>query len=94
VLVLNGKDRGKKGKVLAVNPKEGKLIVEKVNFVFKHIKPKKSGQPGGIVKAEGAMYVSKVQLVCQKCLRQTRIARGFDKDGKKIRLCKKCGSTI
>ena len=60
VIVLNGKERGKKGKVMAVSPKEGKVIVEGLNMVSKHVKPRKMGEQGGIVKAEGAMYASKV----------------------------------
>ena len=64
VVVLSGKDKGKKGEVLAVSPKEGKVIVEKVNMVSKHVKPRRMGEPGGIIKAEGAMYACKVQVVC------------------------------
>ena len=67
VVVLSGKDKGKKGTVLTVSPKEGKVIVEKVNMVSKHVKPRRMGEPGGIIKAEGAMYASKVQLVCPRC---------------------------
>ena len=63
VVVLSGKERGKKGKVMAVSPKEGKVIVEKINMVSKHMKPRRMGETGGIVKAEGAMYASKVQIV-------------------------------
>mgnify|MGYP002520281928 CR=1 FL=1 len=63
VVVLSGKDKGKKGQVLAVSPSEGKVIVEKVNMVSKHVKPRRMGEPGGIVKAEGAMYACKV--VCK-----------------------------
>ena len=63
VIVLSGKDKGKTGQVMAVSPKEGKVIVEKVNMVSKHVKPKKMGEQGGIIKAEGAMYASKVQIV-------------------------------
>ena len=62
VVVLSGTQRGKKGKVLQVSPKEGKVIIEKVNLVSKHVKPRKMGEAGGIVKAEGAMYASKVQV--------------------------------
>ena len=67
VVVLSGKNKGKKGKVMAVSPKEGKVIVENVNMVSKHIKPRRMGEAGGIVKAEGAMYASKVQIVCPRC---------------------------
>ena len=72
VVVLSGTQRGKKGKVLQVSPKEGKVIIEKVNLVSKHVKPRKMGEAGGIVKAEGAMYASKVQVVCPHCNKPTR----------------------
>ena len=75
VIVLSGKDKGKKGKVLEVSPKERKVIVENVNMVTKHVKPRKMGDQGGIVKAEGAMYACKVMLVCPKCGKPTRIAQ-------------------
>ena len=65
VVVLSGSQKGKKGKVMAVSPKEGKVIIEKVNLVSKHVKPRRMGEQGGIVEAEGAMYASKVQIVCQ-----------------------------
>lgn len=94
VIVLSGKERGKKGKVVAVSPKEGKVIVEKVNMISKHTKPKKMGDAGGILKAEGAMYASKVQLVCPHCKKPTRIAHKIAEDGTKQRICKKCGETI
>ncbi len=94
VIVLSGKERGKKGKVLAVSPKEGKVIVEKVNMVSKHVKPKKMGEQGGIVKAEGALYACKVQLVCPHCSKPTRVAHKIFEDGTKGRICKKCGETL
>ncbi len=93
VLVISGKDKGKKGKVLAVSPKEGKIIVEKVNIVSKHIKPRRMGEPGGIIQAEGAFYASKAQIVCPACKEATRVGHEI-KDGKKIRICKKCGKAL
>lgn len=93
VVVLSGKDKGKKGTVMAVSPKEGKVIVEKVNMVSKHVKPRKMGEAGGIIKAEGAMYSSKVQLVCPHCKKPTRIGHKIQ-DGKKDRTCKKCGKAL
>lgn len=90
VKIISGKDRGLTGKVIAVSPAEGKVIVEKRNMVTKHVKPRKAGDPSGIVKAEGAMYACKVQLVCPKCKKQTRAAYKFDENGKKIRICAKC----
>lgn len=95
VMVLSGKDRGKIGKILAASPKERKVMVEGVNIVSKHVKPRKSGQEGGIVKAESALYACKVQLVCPHCNKPTRIAHKFEEDGnKKRRMCKKCGELI
>lgn len=89
VVVINGKDRGAKGKVLQVSPSEGKVIVEGINIVSKHVKPRQMGEPGGIIKAEAALYADKVQVVCPKCGRATRVGHGYDKDGNKMRVCKK-----
>ncbi len=94
VIVLNGKDRGKKGKVLAVSPKEGKVIVEHINMVTKHVKPRRMGETGGIVKAEGAMYACKVQVVCPRCNKPTRVGHKVLEDGSKERICKKCGESL
>ena len=94
VVILSGKDKGKKGKVIAVSPKEGKVIIEGCNMVTKHVKPKQMGQTGGIVKAEGALYASKVMLVCPKCGKPTRLAHKILSDGTKERLCKHCGETF
>ena len=94
IVVLSGKDKGKEGKIVAVSPKEGKLIVEGVNVVSKHVKPRRAGEEGGIVKTEGALYACKVQLVCPKCGKATRIAHKIAEDGKKKRSCKKCGEVI
>ncbi len=94
VIVINGKDRGKQGKVLQVSPSEGKVIVEKVNVATKHVKPRRAEEQGGLVKAEAALYADKVQLVCPKCKRPTRVGHFIDDNGKKFRVCKKsdCGA--
>ncbi len=89
VVVINGKYRGKRGEVLEVSPKENKVIVKGVNIVTKHVKPKKQGQQGGLVKAESALYASKVQLVCPKCHRPTRTGHKINAKGQKVRTCKK-----
>ena len=94
VIVLSGKDRGKKGKILQVSPKEGKVIVEGINMVSKHVKPRKQGDEGGIVKAEGAMYACKVQIVCPRCGKPTRVSHKIYEDGTKQRICKKCGEAL
>ena len=98
VIILSGKDKGKKGKVLEVSPEEGKIIVEGRNIVTKHVKPRRMGEAGGIVKAEGALYASKVMIVCPKCGKPTRVAHKFAETGenfeKKIRICKHCGDSL
>ena len=96
VLVLSGKSRGKQGKVLEVSPKEGKVIVEKANMVTKHIKPKRQGEVGGRVEAEGAIYACKVQVICPKCKMPTRVGYKVLEDGTKVRVCKNkdCGETF
>ena len=93
VQIISGKDKGKSGKVLEVSPSEGKVIVEGLNMVTKHVKPRQQGQPGGIVKAEGALYASKVMPVCPKCKKAVRVGHEM-KDGKKVRVCKKCGAEL
>ena len=93
VIVLSGKDKGKKGKVLKADPKALKLVVEGVNVATKHQKPRKQGEEGGIIKSETPIYACKVQLVCPKCGKATRVAHKLA-DGKKTRVCKKCGAEI
>ena len=92
VQIISGRDKGLQGKVLAVSPKEGKVIIEGRNMVTKHVKPRRQGEQGGIVKAEGAMYASKVMPVCPKCGKATRVGHAVNSDGKKVRVCKKCGA--
>ena len=94
VVVLSGKDKGKQGKILEVMPKEGKVVVEKVNMVSRHTKPRKQGDQGGIIKKEAPIYACKVQRVCPKCGKPTRAAHKVQADGKKVRICKKCGAEI
>ena len=93
VSVLSGKDKGKQGKVLIADPKGLKVVVEGVNVATKHQKPRQQGQDGGIIKTETPIYASKVQLVCPKCGKGTRVAHKIT-DGKKTRVCKKCGAEI
>ena len=101
VVIISGRDRGKKGKVMQVSPKEGKVIVENANFVQKHVKPRRMGEPGGIIKAESAIYACKVQVVCPKCGKPTRVGHKVEKKtvaGKEknvsVRICKKCGAEL
>ncbi len=94
VVVLSGKDKGKQGKVLSAAPKAGKVIVEGINMASCHVKPRREGEEGGIIKKATPMYVSKVMLVCPKCNKPTRAAHKLLDDGKKVRVCKKCGAEI
>ena len=90
VVVLSGDDKGKKGEVIAVSPKENKVIVEGAHIIHKHVKPRRQGETGGIVDAEGAFYASKVALYCPDCKKGVRVKMNVDGD-KKIRVCAKCG---
>ena len=94
VIVLSGRDKGKQGKVLNSDPKSGKVIVEGISVAKKHQKPRKQGDEGGIIKMETPIYASKVMRVCPKCDKPTKPAHSFSDDGKKLRICKKCGAEI
>ena len=94
VVVLSGKDKGKQGKILAVDPKGGKVVVEGINMVSRHTKPRRQGEEGGIIKKEAPMYACKVMRVCPKCGKATRPAHKTLVDGKKVRVCKKCAAEI
>ena len=93
VVVNSGDDAGKKGKVLEAMPKDNKVVVEGVNIRTKHTKPRKAGEAGGIVKAEGAINASKVNLYCSKCQAGRRVKTEI-KNGTKVRVCAKCGQEI
>jgi ribosomal protein L24, bacterial/organelle len=93
VIVLSGKDKGKSGRVMSVDKKDGKVVVESVNMVSRHTKPRQQGQEGGILKKEAPMYASKVMRVCPKCSKPTRPAHKLTGD-KKVTVCKKCGAEI
>ncbi len=84
---------GHKGKVLEVMPEERKVIVEGMNMVSRHTKPRQQGEQGGIIKKEAPLYACKVQVVCPKCGKPTRVGHKVT-DGKKARVCKKCGAEI
>ena len=94
VVVLSGKDKGKKGKVLVTMPTSGKITVEGINVATVHNKAKKQGEQSGIIHKEIPMYVCKVMRVCPKCDKPTRPAFKLLADGQKSRVCKKCGETI
>jgi len=93
VVVISGESKGIKGKVIAASPEEGKVIVEGANIVSKHTKARRQGDKSQIVKTEGAIYACKVQLYCPKCQKGVRTKTKMV-DGKKIRVCAKCGAEI
>ena len=93
VQVLSGNDKGTKGEVLEVIPKDSKVVVKGVNVRKKHLKPRKQGEEGGIIPVECAINSSKVNVVCSKCGKPARIGYKVEND-KKVRICKKCGTVI
>ena len=97
VVVLSGDSKGTRGKVIATSPEEGKVIVAGANIVSKHTKARRQGENSQIIKTEGAMYASKVQLVCPKCDKGVRTKVKFVTKGDKqvkVRVCAKCGAEI
>ena len=94
VVVLSGRDKGKQGKVMSVDPDGAKAIVEGVNVAKRHKKPRKEGQPGGIISQETPIHISKLMRVCPKCNKPTKPAHDFNDSGEKFRVCKKCGVKI
>jgi len=94
VIVISGDDKGKKGKVLAAYPKEGKVLVEGVNMVTKHRRPRKQGDTAGIIHQEAPIYVNKVMIICGKCKKPTRVGYQVLASGEKVRVCKKCNETL
>ena len=93
VEVLSGNDKGKTGEVLEVIPKADKIIVKGINIRKKHVKPRKQGEEGGIIPIEVAIPSAKVNVVCTKCGKATRIGYSEEK-GEKVRICKKCGNKL
>ena len=94
VIVLSGRDKGKEGKVLNVDPKNQKVVIEGVSVAKVHQRPRKEGEEGGIIKKETPIYACKVMRVCPKCHKPTKEAHGTGKDGNKVRICKACGEEI
>ncbi len=93
VLIISGKDRARKGKVIESFPKQGKVVIEGINLRKKHMRPKKSGEKGQIVETPASLNVSDVKLICSKCGKPTRV--GYKMEGKrKYRICKKCKQEI
>ncbi len=94
VVVMTGKEKGKKGRVLSVMPAKSKLIIEKVNIIKRHMKPSKKYSQGGIIEKEAPIHISNVILVCPKCNKPTRIGRLVMESGSKVRVCRKCKEVI
>jgi large subunit ribosomal protein L24 len=95
VLVITGKDRGKRGRVLKIAPEKNRLIIEGVNLIKRHTKPNpRANNKGGIVEREASVHASNVQLVCPECGAQTRIGRKVLGDGRKVRVCRKCEGVV
>lgn len=94
VVVISGKDKGKKGKVLIAMPKDSKVIVEGINMSTKHKKPSKSVQQGGIIHQESPIFSSKVMLWCDKCKKGVRLGHKLLDDKSKVRYCKSCGDVF
>lgn len=94
VEVLNGKDKGRVGKILRVDPDNNKAIVEKVNLVKRHTKPNPSNQQGGIIEKEAMVDLSNLQLICPRCTKTVRLGMKCLDDGKKFRICKKCSEYV
>jgi large subunit ribosomal protein L24 len=94
VLVITGKEKGKSGRVLSFYPSKGRLLVEKVNMIKKHMKPSRKYSQGGIIEKEAPLNISNVMLVCPKCNKPTRISNTLLQDGRKVRMCKKCNEVM
>lgn len=94
VLVTAGKDKGKRGKVTGVLPRSRRVVAEKINVYVRHIKPKGKGQAGQILKRERPLTIANVALVCPKCKEQTRVGYKITREGKKVRICRKCEGEI
>ncbi len=94
VMVITGKERGKTGKVLRVNLDKGAVIIERVNLVKRHSKPRGPQQPGGIVEKEAPIPASNVMMMCDKCNAPVRVGHKLLSDGKKIRICRRCNEAL
>lgn len=94
VIVISGKDKGNKGKVIKAMPETGRIYVEGVNMTKKHMKARNQNAPSGIVDREGSIDASNVMLICPKCGKATKVAKKVNDDGSKDRICKKCGAVI
>ena len=94
VVVIAGKEKGKRGKVLAVLPQKDRVIVERVNFIKRHQRPTQRVRQGGIIEREGSLHLSNVMLLCGKCGKPTRAGTQRLADGRRTRVCRRCGETL
>ena len=95
VIVLSGKERGNEGKVLRVDPRKGRAVVENLNFIKRHTRPNpQQNIRGGVVEREGSIHISNLQVVCPDCSTATRVSYVFLADGRKVRQCRKCDATL
>ncbi len=94
VIVISGNDRGKKGKILSIDKKHGRIVVEGVRMIKKHMRPRKQGEQGGIIEKEAALHLSNIKLVCPKCGEATRVQKTKLENKKSVRVCNRCGEYI
>ena len=94
VMVIAGKERGKTGKILRVLPDKGAVLIERINLIKRHSRPRGPQQPGGIVEKEAPMEASNIMIMCDKCNAPVRIGRKILADGEKIRVCRRCGEAL
>ncbi len=94
VMVIAGKEIGKSGKVLKIIQKKDRVLIEKINMFKRHVRPNRQYPHGGIIEREGSIHISNVLPICNKCTEPTRVSRRVLEDGKKVRICKRCGEIL
>lgn len=94
VKVVTGKDKGKIGKVIKIDRKRNRLIVENINIVKRHSRPSAQNRQGGIIEREAPVHISNVMMMCSKCLEAARVGSKVLEDGKKVRVCKRCNEIL
>ena len=94
VVVIAGKEKGKRGRVLRLLTEKGRVVIERVNMVKRHTRPTRQMQQGGIIEHEGKLHISNVMLICSKCERGVRIGHRILEDKKKVRICRQCGELL
>jgi len=94
VIILAGKDRGKRGKIRRALPKEDRVLVEGLNMIKRHSRARRAARQAGIIELEAPIHVSNVKLLCNKCGKPTRVGFRFLEDGKKVRICHSCGEVL